>query len=1505
MRTLTIPSIFWCLWLVSATFGFFNAAHAQTFSFDNLTKADGLTQNTITDIIEDERGFMWFATANGLSRFDGYEFVNYQHNPNDVKSLPHDFMRTMLIDHEGALWIGTQNGLARYNPLSDDFTRYNQQNSSLNNNIINTLSLTNTGKLLVANESNLYTYSKQTNDFTPVEVTSERLPAEIKSILAEDTFSIIGSYGHGIYLLDNESNTLHNLNAQNPLNITIPAQYLFDVKHFGNSYWFATELGAYMWDQDTKELLHFNRNSSPSLLGNEVRSIQQGNDGDIWLGTSAGLTIVSKTKDTTKHISPDSGLTKLPSQSDAGIFLLSMFRDSNDTLWLGSHTGGVYRYNQDSALFRHYVSTPSNINTLAGDVVWSIKLDSKGLVWLATQAGGISEFDTETERFTSWLEDFEYSIWDMTIDEKDRLWLATSGGIYIYEKADNGELSLLKTLSKGNFYYRVLYSKNKIWLKSLDNKLRWIDTSDFSAHTIQLGNKSFKTLDPVFIDSDERLWLRGNNELLIFNMKTQKLDQLSSDPLLTSNNFSAVVETDEQFWLASLEFGLIVLDKQTFQVTQKINVSSGLSDNQIVQALKVDDSIWLTTMAGGIEEVSISSAQVIQQITPERLNFNDFNEGAGLVTYDRKILFGGSQGFNLFDHDQITQNRQPSDSNLADTNTSIPPIITHLGLFNRKIDVHSVGSPLQKPIYLTDEVTLSNSSNHVSLTFGQLNPLDAKGYSYRYKLGGYSNKWLDADKRTREATFTNLDFGRYQFEVQSRHNMDPWSKSRKLTVNIEPPLWLHRNALIFYCILVLFSVLAVVKQYRSKRVARLAITESEERLKLTLWSSGDELWDWDIYQGQVFRSNTWGIMDFPQDDIRVNSAYQANIHQNDLKRVQDALNEHLQAKTEHFEVTYRASTFKGEWLWVLDRGKVVSRDNNNQPVRMTGTFKNISHLKEAEEQLKLFKRSIETISDGVFIADTSFKYISVNKAYCKYTGETREQALASYLTFHQYPGAFTEEVKKSLRQKGNWNGEVESRRINGEKYEMELNIDAINDEDGRISHYVGVFSDITPRKSTEKELLKLANTDPLTDLPNRSFFQASHNNIVRRGTQHALVCLDMDNFKKINDSLGHQTGDLLIKQIARRLQKLAGKSATCYRLGGDEFSILLDKDTDVHSVTHFTQSILDDLSRPFLINHQEFVLGASIGIAFYPEDGSSPQELLKNADTAMYFAKNAGGNKYQFFSGEMNQNAVRQLQIENLIRHGLKEDLFNVYYQPKIDIATGKLVSMEALVRFEHPEKGIVSPAQFIPLSEQTGQVIDIGEVVLRKACEDTKRWVKAGIFTGRVAVNISARQFELPDLDEKIESILQKADLSPLHLECEITEGTLMQDPDNALRMMTRLRERGIHLALDDFGTGYSSLAYLKRFPLNTLKIDKAFIDDIATSSVDRHMTAAIITIAHNLGLKVVAEGVEHEEQMSILRRYECEMLQGYLYSKPLSSSRFERLLKENHQLNKLLQGS
>ncbi len=370
----------------------------------------------------------------------------------------------------------------------------------------------------------------------------------------------------------------------------------------------------------------------------------------------------------------------------------------------------------------------------------------------------------------------------------------------------------------------------------------------------------------------------------------------------------------------------------------------------------------------------------------------------------------------------------------------------------------------------------------------------------------------------------------------------------------------------------------------------------------------------------------------------------------------------------------------------------------------------------------------------------------------------------------------------------------------------------------------------------------------------------------------------------------------MLCKLSERLSHFTRFKAKLYRLGGDEFAVVLENTNDIHSITSLAKDLLKQINLPFFIEQHELAITSSIGIVLYPEDGSDPQALLRNADTAMYHAKHEGANRYLFFNDSMNKLAVKRLQVENLIRHGLKEDYFTVFYQPKMDIVTGQLVGMEALVRFITPKKGLISPASFIPVAEETGQILEIGEVVLQKTCEDVKRWIDMGLFHGRVAVNLSAKQFMLPFLCEQIDDILQRSELPSYHLELEITEGTVMQSPTLAIDTMKKLRARGIHLAMDDFGTGYSSLAYLKQFPLNTLKIDKAFIDDMNTAR-GRNMVDTIVTIAHNLNLTVVAEGVEQAEQLQQLKQLRCEIIQGYFYSKPLSAHDFGLFLKQQKQ--------
>ena len=685
-----------------------------------------------------------------------------------------------------------------------------------------------------------------------------------------------------------------------------------------------------------------------------------------------------------------------------------------------------------------------------------------------------------------------------------------------------------------------------------------------------------------------------------------------------------------------------------------------------------------------------------------------------------------------------------------------------------------------------------------------------------------------------------------------------------------------------------------IRSINKKRQTQRQIAMSEERLKLSLWGSGDEMWDWDIETGKIYRSNMWESLDFPVVGQRADNENQrSNIHPMDRKRVHQHLEDHLHDKTEHFEISYRVKSKDNQWIWILDRAKVVVRDDDGTPMRMTGTIKNINDLKNTEEQLKLFGKAIENISEGMFILDHSFTFLEVNQACLDITQTTKEDYLGKILKFDQYPDSYSHQIQHMLRNHGRWTNEVDAKRGDGTSFTMDLTIDAIYDDNGNTNHYVAVFSDVSLRKQHEVELQKMSTSDVLTGLPNRSYLQVTLSNLVKRQVSHALMILDIDNFKKINDSLGHNVGDELLQMVTQRIITAVEGGANIYRLGGDEFAILIESTPDIGSAAAMANRVIDTFKSPIEIENTKLVVGASIGIVSYPDDEENEQALLRKAEVAMYSAKSAGGNRYHFYSESQNSNAIRQLEVENLIREGLANDYFEVYYQPKVNVKSNKLAGMEALVRLIHPEQGMISPAEFIPLAEETGLIVELGDIVLQKACRATQKWRLENNFNGRVAVNLSSRQFALPNLQERIQNILEETGLPAESLEIEITESTVIKHPERAIKVMEKLTQMGIHLALDDFGTGYSSLTYLKRFPIHCLKIDKAFIDDIDKSDRDLKMVDSIITIAHNMGLSVVAEGVEEQSQLGILRALKCEEIQGYLFSKPLPTSEFQNQLK------------
>jgi diguanylate cyclase (GGDEF)-like protein/PAS domain S-box-containing protein len=567
--------------------------------------------------------------------------------------------------------------------------------------------------------------------------------------------------------------------------------------------------------------------------------------------------------------------------------------------------------------------------------------------------------------------------------------------------------------------------------------------------------------------------------------------------------------------------------------------------------------------------------------------------------------------------------------------------------------------------------------------------------------------------------------------------------------------------------------------------------------------------------------------------------------------------------------------------------------------------------KRAETQLKLAAKVFEQSQEGFMITDARRRILKVNPAFTAITGYTEQEAVgksAGILSSGRHDREFYRNLWETIRTRNFWQGEIWNRRKTGEIYPELLNVSVVRDGSGNVTEYVGVFADITQLKASEAQLEFLAHHDTLTSLPNRLrlFFRLEHSieTAKREGAQLALLMLDLDRFKDVNDSFGHLVGDQLLQLVANRLVNRVRDIDTVARLGGDEFTVVLENIARPEDAARVAQEIIDDLCEPWSIpNAGEVLIGASVGISLYPQHGHTPELLLQQADAALYEAKEGGRNRFAFFSNEFTEAARRRIEMEARLRRALLQNELLVYYQPQIDIATGEIVGAEALARWQDPVEGMISPNHFIPVAEQTGLIQAVGAWILKETCRQGREWLDKGFKPISLAVNVSQHQIRQSDINGLVAEVLQETGFPAQYLELELTESGLMERQTDVIEILKSLRAQGVRLSIDDFGTGYSSLAYLKRFPLNVLKIDKNFIDDIPHQQDDMEIASTIIAMGHILGFKVLAEGVETPAQLAFLKEKGCDLYQGFLVSHPLPAAEFSALLASKAVAETLLE--
>ncbi len=664
-------------------------------------------------------------------------------------------------------------------------------------------------------------------------------------------------------------------------------------------------------------------------------------------------------------------------------------------------------------------------------------------------------------------------------------------------------------------------------------------------------------------------------------------------------------------------------------------------------------------------------------------------------------------------------------------------------------------------------------------------------------------------------------------------------------------------------------------------------------------------WDWDISSGRVIFNERWAKMrGYRLQDLEPHiDTWENGIYPNDFPAFNAALTAHLENRTPFFQAEYRVRTLAGPLIWLLNRGTVVKRDAQGNPLRIAGIEMDITERKHNDEELRIAVIAFES-QEGMIVTDPNGVIIRVNQAFTRLTGYSAEEAVGKtphLLSSGRHDKTFYQRMWVSLKEHGFWQGEIWNRRKNGMVYAEWLNISSVVAADGTVTHYVASFSDLTNNKEAAAEIHRLAYYDPLTKLPNRRLFQeqlAKALAVSGRSRKYgALLFIDLDNFKSLNDTLGHDMGDMLLTQVSTRLLGCTREGDTVARQGGDEFVVMLEElnqnpEEAAIQAEDVGEKILTALNRPYQLSSYECHSTPSIGITLFNDQSETVDDLLKRADIAMYAAKATGRNTLRFFDPSMQSAVTARATLEADLHRALAENQFKLYFQLQAQ-HDHQVIGAEVLLRWDHPEHGLISPSEFIPLAEESRLILPIGLWVLDAACAQLKLWEDIPQTRHlQLAVNVSAHQFHQACFVEQVCAVLEKHGVQPERLKLELTESLVLGNIDDTIIKMQELKKIGVDFSMDDFGTGYSSLSYLTQLPIDQLKIDQSFVHNIGVKPTNAVIVQTIIGMADNLGMKVIAEGVETEEQRAFLELHGCPAVQGYLFGRPLPLNEFEQSL-------------